>query len=151
MAQGVLMATYDADGALEILGAYAEQRSPSDSGSAKVEAVNELLRQLAALDGRMLDLAAGPDPRFRGFTVAVSLSFGGARVNYSASQNKFIAFVDDEIKVAAPLRFNRARGIFEGEEVDTSRWPIPGDPKERRRDALVVLVETVVQAMKKAE
>lgn len=143
------MPKYDASAALEVLGVFAEQKNPSASGNAKIEAARELLAELAALDGKMVDLAAGFDPRFRGPTVAVSLSFAGARVTYSAGQDKFFAFIGDEVKVSVPLRFNRARGVFEGEELDTSRMPVPGGPDKMQRDALVVLAEAVVEAMKK--
>lgn len=142
------MPKYDANEALEVLGAFAEQKDPSSSYRAKDEAAKELLQQLAALDAKMIDLAAGEDPRFRHTTVSVGFSFAGARVTYAPTQG-FIAFSGNDIKVPVPLRFNRARGIFEGEAVDTSRVPVPGELKDRRRDALAVLAEAIVEVLKK--
>ena len=145
------MAKYDSAGALEVLGAYAEQKNPSSSYRAKEQAAQELLNQLAALDGQMVDLSAGADPRFRGPTVGVSLSFAGARVTYVSGRERFIVFTDDDTRVEVQLHFNRALGVFEGMQFESARAPVPGEPIERRRDALVVLAEAIVEVMKKEQ
>lgn len=145
------MAKYDSAGALEVLGVYAEQKDPASSHSLKEQAAQELLRQLAALDGQMVDLSAGADPRFRGPTVAVSLSFAGARVTYLAGRDRFVVFTGDDNKVEVQLHFNRVRGVFEGMQFESARAPAPGELIERRRDALVVLAEAIVEVMKKEQ
>jgi hypothetical protein len=142
------MPKYDAAAALDILGAYAEEKNPSGSYHEKDAAAKNLLEQLVALDGKMVDLVAVADPRYASMTVAVSCSFAGARVAYSQQSGAFVVFADD-LKLPVPVRFNRARGIFEGEAVDESRVPAPGEEKGRRRDALAVIADVVVDAMKK--
>lgn len=75
------MAQYDATAALEVLGAYAEQRNPSASIEAREAAAKELLNEVAALGkGRMLDLAAGPLPGYARATVAIGFSFSTVNV-----------------------------------------------------------------------
>lgn len=137
------MAKYDAGVALEILGTYAEQKNPSASLDAKAAAARELLEELAAFDRKMVDLAARRNPGDG--SVALGFSFGGATVFFSSG--KFGVLVDD-LKVQVPVRFNRARGVFEGEAIDELRVPVPGELKARPRDALGVIARTIVDAMK---
>lgn len=139
------MGKYDAGEALEVLGAFAEKKDPSGSAEAKAAAARELLAELAALDRKMTALTAVQDPRDGSIGISF-MSSVAATVFYSSG--KFGVMVEG-VKTQVPLRFNRGRGIFEGEAPDMSRVPGPGEPKERRRDALAVIAETIVEAMKK--
>ena len=131
--------------ALDILGAFAEEKEPSGSAEAKDAAARDLLAELAALDRKMVGMAAVRDPRDGSIGVSF-VSSVGATVIYASGR---FGVTVEHVKTQVPLRFNRGRGIFEGEATDASRVPGPGEPKERRRDALAVIAETIVEAMKK--
>jgi hypothetical protein len=139
------VAKYDAGEALEVLGAFAEKKEPSGSAEAKDAAARELLAELAALDKKMAGMTAVRDPRDGSVGISF-MSSVGATVLYASGK---FGLIVEGVKTQVPLRFNRGRGVFEGEAADTSRVPGPGDPKERRRDALAVIAETIVEAMKK--
>jgi hypothetical protein len=142
------MLTYDAQGALDILGAFAEKQNPSGSLREKDLAARRLLEEFASLDGQMADLTAIVDTRYQQAAVAVSVGFASAVVTYMPRAAEFVVLVDD-IKFPVPVRFNRARNAFEGDVMDASRVPTPGEPKECPRDALTVIAEVVVEALKK--
>lgn len=137
---------YDATQALEILGAYAEKKNPSASGDAKDAAAGELLEQIVALDGGAFDLRATRHPGLA--RVTVSFGFGGATVQY-ASGNFLV--LTDSVKVPVPLVFNRVRRVFEGEALDSETNPVPGERRQKRRDALAVIADAIVQALVRDE
>ncbi len=135
---------YDAAEARQILGAYAEKKNPTRSSEARETAAKLLLDQLQEkLDKSMADLAAVRQPDG---SVAIGFSFGGVRVRYISG--RFLVTADEYSKpITVPVVFNRGLGIFEGEEFDTKTNPVPGATKERRRDALAVIVEAVVKGI----
>jgi hypothetical protein len=133
--------------ALEILGRYAEGKNPSASLDAKFAAAAKLLKRVEGLDNQMPGLTAERD----GDTVAVTFGFGTVLVQYNRHQGKFAVREADGNKWReVPLVFNRARANFEGSAVDSTTVPVPGEPKEKRRDALAVIAEVIVDAIEKS-
>jgi hypothetical protein len=135
---------YDETQALEILGAYAEERNPARSIDAREAAATVLLEQLRRLDKRFVDLAA---VRNSDGSVAIGFSFGSAKVSYLSG--RFYCQADEHSKrVAIPLSYSRARNIFEGTTPEATTVPVPGDPVEKKRDALAVIAEAIVATIR---
>jgi hypothetical protein len=135
---------YDSMQALEILGAYAEEKNPTRGMDAREAAAVALLEELRSLDKRVVDLAA---VRQHDGSVAIGFSFGGATVTYMSG--RFHCAADEHSKpVPIPLVFNRARNVFEGTTVDATRVPVPGEPVQKKRDALAVIADALVATIR---
>jgi hypothetical protein len=136
------MAKYDEREALEILGAYAEKSEPHTSDPQKKTAATELLEAVAALKLPGLATRREDDSVWIGFSgdvVRVVLARG----------NHFLVVTETNKPHEVPLVFNRATLKFESKNLDqSSRIPVPGEPKEKRREALAEIADLVVKVLK---
>jgi hypothetical protein len=128
--------------ALEILGRYDEAREPSAYAEAKTAAALKLLADVEAFDKKLPNLRT---QHVSNDTIAVNLFTGGVLVQYNVRNMMFAVRAGGDWS-PVPLAFNPARGTFEGRDADRAT-PTPGEPKDKRRDALAVIAEAMVKAM----
>ncbi len=143
---------YDADGALDVLGLFAEELDPASSDQERTRAATELLESFAGLDGKAVGLHAqlgAPGKR------EAWISFGGrASVGLAVQGDSDTFYVRARFRPGStgahsqvPLVFNRRLKKFEGRELEDPAAP-PGGLK-RRRDALLEIALAAVDLMRK--
>lgn len=138
------MAKYDDREALTILGAYGDEVEPRWVAAEKRVAAEELLDAVAAL--KLPGLATRRD----GDVVWIGFGTNEVRVAH-ARGGHFLVVTEMNKPREVPLVFNRGAGRFESPNLETvRRVPVPGEPVERRREALAEIAEMVVNVLKGA-
>ena len=136
------MANYDDREALEILAAYGDETESHTVSEQKKEAASELLDAVASLK------LPGLDTRREGDSVWIGFTANAVRVLLTRG-NQFLVATSTNRLHEVPLVFNRVTLKFESKNPDQSgRIPVPGEPKEKRREALAEIADAVVKALK---